>query len=243
MGLMDMLGFGSRTGEKALAKNIAKLINQNVQHEDRLRAAEILAEMDSAEATRGLLRRYDMTLDKGYMDQDEKVYIRDLVVEKGETAIEPIQQYLMTSDNINWPERILSTILDDEERVVSILLEVIEAHRDSGDMKGPKRAKLLNLLMQYQDPRIATQVASFLSDFDESVRYTAVEVLDTQGEDSVAEVLVKVMTGEEEDSVRVRSRILEVFLRHEWSVAPWRTEVEAWLPEDKMIRGDVIVER
>ena len=36
----------------------------------------------------------DMTLEKGYMDQDEKVYVRDLLVEKGQAAIAPIRRFL-----------------------------------------------------------------------------------------------------------------------------------------------------
>lgn len=243
MGLKDLFaGFTSRSSEKTLSKNIARLTNQNVQHEDRLRAAEVLAEVGTDEALFGLLKRYDMTLDKGYMDLDEKVYVRDLLVEKGQLAIGSIRRFLKASDNVNWPERILSNILNDDKAVIGTLLEVIEEERDSGDMKGQKRAKLLGLLVKYEDPRIPAVVATFLHDFDESVRFTAVEVLDQQGDPSVREKLIEVMTGPDEESVRVRRRILEAFARHGWSIAEWREKVEAWLPEGFVVRADKIVE-
>lgn len=235
-------GLTSRSSEKTLAKNVAKLVNQNVQHEDRLRAAEVLAEMNTDESLFGLLKRYDMTLEKGYMDQDEKVYVRDLLVEKGQAAIDPIRRFLKFSDNVNWPERILSNILNDDQAVVGTLLEVIEEERDSGDMKGPKRAKLISLLIKYTDPRIPSVVTSFLHDFDESVRFTAVCVLDEQGDPSCRQALIDVMSGTTEESVRVKQRILEVFTKHQWSIADWREQVESWLPPNYVIRSDKIVE-
>ena len=243
MGLKDLFtGFTSRSSEKVLAKNVARLTNQNVQHEDRLRAAEVLAELNTEEAIYGLLKRYEMTLEKGYMDQDEKVYVRDLIVDKGEAALGPIRRFLKDSDAVNWPERILSNILNDDARVVGVLLEVIEEERDSGDMKGQKRAKLLSLFTKYEDPRIAPVLVTFLKDFDETARFTAVEVLDKQADASCAEALVEVMVGPDEESGRVRHRALEAFVHNGWSVAPWRDRVAAWLPPEFQIRGDKIFE-
>ena len=150
MGLMDLFaGFTSRSGEKVLTKNIKRLCHPNSQHEDRLHAAEVLLELGTDEAYYGMLKRYDMTLDKGYMDHDEKAYVKELLVGQGEAVIEPIRRFMKDSPNVNWPERILSDVLDDDDKVVTELLDIIEAERDSGDMKGPKRAKLLSLLIKY----------------------------------------------------------------------------------------------
>jgi len=81
-----------------------------------------------------------------------------------------VRQFLRQSNNVNWPERILADVLGDDSEVVTVLLDVLESERNSGDMKGPKRAKLLSLLIKYpHDPRIAEKAASFLHDFDESV--------------------------------------------------------------------------
>jgi hypothetical protein len=114
-----------------------------------LHAAEVLLELGTDEAYYGMLKRYDMTLDKGYMDHDEKAYVKELLVGQGEAVIEPIRRFMKDSPNVNWPERILSDVLDDDDKVVTELLDIIEAERDSGDMKGPKRAKLLSLLIKY----------------------------------------------------------------------------------------------
>ncbi len=243
MGLLDLLGLGGgRSSEKAMAKNITRLTNQNVQHEDRLRAAELLAQMNTEESLFGLLKRFDMKLDKDYQDLDEKVFVRDLLVEKGQTAILPIRRFLKASDNVNWPERILSTILNDDQAVITTLLEVIDEERDSGDMKGPKRAKLLSLLVKYEDPRIPQAMLSFLGDFDETVRFTAIEVLDTQGDVTCREPLMEVLLGTAEESQRVRRRILEAFAKHGWSIAAWVDRLEPLLSEGFAVKGDKVIE-
>ncbi len=244
MGLKDLFaGWSSRSSEKTLARNIARLTSQNAQHEDRLRAAEILIEMDTEEAYLGLLKRYDMTLEKGYMDRDEKSYVKELLVSRGKAVVEPVRKFLKQSNNVNWPERILADVLGDDSEVVSVLLDVLESERDAGDMKGPKRAKLLGLLIKYPpDPRISEKAASFLHDFDESVRFTAVEVLDAQGDGNHVKELVEVMVGDEEESGRVRMRILETLVRHKWPIGKWRPKVAAWLPEGYAVKGKRIIE-
>lgn len=243
MGLKDLFsGFTSRSSEKTVAKQVTRLTNQNVQHEDRLRAAELLSEANTEDAIYGMLRRYDMTLEKSYMDQEEKNYVKELILTKGQDAVAPILRFLKVTDNVNWPERIMSNIINDDAEVVGHLLKVIEDERDSGDMKGQKRAKLLSLLIKYEDPRIPALVASFLKDFDEGVRFTSVEILDRQGDDSVRDALLEVMAGEEEESVRVRMRVLETFLRNQWRVDPWKEKVGAWLPPEYKVRDNIIVD-
>ncbi len=228
-------------GNKALKKQAARLVNPNVQHEDRLRAADILVDMGTEDAYLALLARYDMVLEKGYMDQDEKVYVRDLLVERGEETIGAIKRFMKESINVNWPQRILSNILEDDEKVLGHVLEVLEAERDGGDMKGEKRARLLQLLIQYQDARIIPAVLPFLDDFSEEVRFKAVEVLDMQEDPSVCAPLVKALIRPEEDSVRVRHRMLEILARHRWPLGEYRDAVEAILPDEFILEGEIVV--
>lgn len=243
MGLFDFLGLGSGSAEKTVAKHVAKLTHAYVQSEDRMRAAELLAGIGTDEALFGLLKRFDLTVDKSYQDMEEKVYVKDLLVSKGQAAIGPIQRFLKNSENPNWPERILSYILGDEALVIGVLLEVLKSPEIQGDTRGLRRARLLSLLLKYQDSRITSSVLPFLHDFDEGVRFTAVEAIDAQDEaDHVREELFNVMTGPDEESTRVRRRILEVFVKKQWSVAEWLDTLQGWLPEGFALVGDKVVE-
>lgn len=247
MGIFDFFKGGgssasSAGGDKTIAKHVAKLTNLYMQHEDRMRAAESLAQINTDEALFNLLKRYDITLDKSYLDMDEKVYVKDLMVSRGKAAVEPIRRFLKVTENVNWPERILSYIMGEESEVIGVLLDVLDSVKDSGDMKGPQRARLLSLFTKYQDSRISKAVIPFLYDFDEGVRVAAAEVLDAQADISVREELFAAMTGPEEESTRVRRRILEIFVHHGWSVAEWLDTVSGWLPYGFAVEGDRIVE-
>lgn len=244
MGLFDVFtNWNKSSNDRAVTKQISRLIHPNVQHEDRLHAADLLAENGSDEAIYGLLRRFDMTLDKGYMDQDEKTYVKELVVAKGSQAIPMVKKFIQDSTNINWPERILSDILQDDSKVMDIVLEALEAERDAGDMHGPKRARLMSLLIKCPpNPQIAEAAASFFTDYDESVRFSAVEVLDAQDDRTYAEKLINIMVGTEEESGRVRMRILELLVRRGWDVSPYLGQIKPWLPSQYRVVNGVIVE-
>jgi len=69
-----------------------------------------------------------------------------------------------------------------------------------------------------------------------------VEVLDAQDDDTYLEKLVEVMTGPDEESQRVRMRILEAVVQHGWDISPWKEKVEAWLPEGYEIQGNKVVQ-
>lgn len=246
MGLGDFFArYKADREKKALMKNIRRLIHQDHQHEDRLRAAEWLSELGTPEALYGLLRRYDMSLDKGYMDQDEKTFVKDILVSKGEASIEPLEKFLRASENVSWPERILASILKDDQKVVTILLSALEAeHRDGSDMRAGKRANLLALFTRYHDPRIAVACVPFLEDFDESVRIAAVEVLDHQADAGAIEPLARLLASEREESFRVKSRIADAFATHGWIVpAPYRDAVRVALPQGAMMAAEGKISR
>lgn len=232
MGLADFFAkYKADRDQKALVRNIKRLIHQDMQHEDRLQSAEFLSEVGSDEALYGLLRRYDMSLEKSYMDQDEKSYVHDLLVAKGDRVLGPIKRFLRDSENLAWPERILVSVLKDETQVVGVLLEVLEAERGGSDMRGPKRANLLGLLKRYKDSRIAPAVLPFLDDFDETVRLTAVEVLDVEADSSVVLPLVTLLTSQEEESFRVKRRVVDTFVKQNWIIPEsHRDGLTRWLP-------------
>lgn len=226
--------------QKTLLKNIRRLIHQDLQHEDRLRAAEWLSEQGTPEALLGLLRRYDMSLEKGYMDQDEKTFVHDILVSKGAAALEPVEKFIRSSENVSWPERILASILKDDEKIVGVLLKALGHEREAySDMRATKRANLLSLFTRYEDARIAPEVVPFLEDFDEAVRIAAVEVLDHQGDRGSIEPLLKLLVSPEEESFRVKVRIMDAFVSHGWGVPEgWREAVRGSLTPEFTLGAD-----
>ena len=66
---------------------------------------------------------------------------------------------------------------------------------------------------------------------DDEVRFATVEALDEVGEMDAREPLLAALTNDEEDSVRVKHRILEALQKNGWEVKGFRKAVEELLPD------------
>jgi hypothetical protein len=81
------------------------------------------------------------------------------------------------------------------------------------------------------DARAVEALIPFLEDDDEGIRFTTVEALFKQKNDSAREPLLKLMTNAEEESLRIKHRIAEGFVDVGWVVKGFRGTVEKLLAE------------
>ena len=77
---------------------------------------------------------------------------------------------------------------------------------------------------------------------DDTVRIAAVECLEAHADEKAREPLLDALVSDDEDSVRVRTRITESLERLAWDVKGFRKKVEAVLPEPYRVssKGKVI---
>src|SRR4051794_18881241 len=75
--------FGLFSKERALQKTIDKATNKLAQQPDRWGALEKLRDDGSEEALYGLCKRFGVTSMKGVEDEQEKSWVVDVLVEKG----------------------------------------------------------------------------------------------------------------------------------------------------------------
>ena len=66
----------------------------------------------------------------------------------------------------------------------------------------------------------------FLGDHDETVRFVTVESLFKQGDEQAREPLLELLLYEEEESLRIKNRIIEGFAEVGWRVKGFRGTVE-----------------
>jgi hypothetical protein len=97
MGLLDIFSKEKRE-ERARAGNIQRAINKYSQSGDRYKAMEALASEGSDEALYGLMRRFGMMYDKSIEDEQEKEWVFDTLVSKGERPC--------PRSNATWPRPI-----------------------------------------------------------------------------------------------------------------------------------------
>lgn len=211
MGLFDFF----LSDEKKIQKHAKRMQNRDAQPEDRELSAQWLSDNGSPQALVGLLSRFDMKLDHQMKDQTEKDFTYALLLSHGESAVEPAKAWLRRAKSFALPLRLLGDLAG-RDAAVDMVFELLAAETDP--FKPNKKKDLLLWLADVRDPRCLERVGQYLEDFDEGVRYAAVEVLVAQEAPEVERMLLDALVSEKEDSNRVRCRIAEVVASRRYSL-------------------------
>ena len=235
MGMFDLFSKEGRQ-HRARASAIKKAVDKYQQSPDRMRALQTLRDDGSEEALYGLMRRFGMMYDKTIEDEQEKDWVFEVLVEKGETILPSLKKYLFSAESISWPLRLLDKVVDGKEGRIDVIAEVLGRHEPGYERDPTKKIQLLTHLAGLKHPRVPPLVAPYLEDMDEGVRYASVEALLKQGEESVARLPLLDQIAKEE-SLRLRIRIADGFAELGWAVAEKRADVEKVLPETFQIEA------
>jgi hypothetical protein len=221
MGIFDLLSREGRA-KSALDKHVKKATNKLAQSQDRFAAMEKLKEMGGDEATYGLVRRFGFVYDKTIEDEQEKEWVESTLVGMGDKALPSIRKYILQGETVSWPLRVLGQIAS-PEKVVEIIDELI-AREEPGYTRHPqKKIQFLTWLGDWKGAPpadIARRVVPYLTDFDETVRFSAIEALAHQRPDpqDARGPLLDALIRPEEESRRIRNRIAEVLADLGWRV-------------------------
>lgn len=223
-------------GKKDPAAEIKKLVHRATQKfgppDTRARALEQLREMGTPESIRAILQRFEVRVDPGITDDEEKQYVFETIVETGQAAVEPIRDFLRKTEQPTWALRALAELVSVEETVQTVL-DVLEHEGPDYTRDPEKKITLLKYLEQHQDSRIVPGAVPFLQDMSEDVRVAAVSLIASQpADESAAEPLIKALLQANEDSSeRMKRSIAEGLRSLELSVKGHTPSVEAALPQ------------
>ncbi len=229
MGLLDFLDKEKRQQRK-LESAIARLTNPYMQGPERMRGADTLLQIGSDEAIYGLLKRFTIRASNGVVDEEEKEQVYGMLVGLGAAAIPPIERFIRREDQTYQALRALSALLPEDEvvRIIGAALEELGPDY----MRNPERKlHLIQHLAELRNPGVLPILLPFLDDFDENVRFQTINGLKEQADEAAREPLLTRLCGEEEQSLRLKKRIIEVIEELGWTVKGFRKQVEELLPK------------
>lgn len=243
MGLFDLFFDKDKRQQVKLEKAIARLTNPYMQGQERMRGADILLEIGSEEAICGLLKRFTIRASNGVVDEEEKEQIYGMIIGLGERAIPPLKKFLLREDQTYHALRALSELLPVDE-VVQVIEDSLKTF-GTDYMRNPERKlHLIQHLAEASHPRAAEVLVPFLEDHDENVRFQTVNALKEQGSEQARVPLLERLCNDEEESLRLRKRIIEVLHEMGWEVKGFRKRVEERLPKGYVVdRSGLIKER
>jgi len=225
MGLFDLFKGKSDKGKPQTEpaqggdKNVARLGkvagDKHAQNYDRIEAIEGLARIATGEAAAALLKRFTFHIDPSITDQEEKDTALRGVLAAGEAAIEPIRTFCIRAESLTWPLKILKDLVP-AERYIEELLRLLERFDTEYTRNVDPKQQLIAELEHYNAPAVRPAVERFLEDASEVIRFVAVATLFAQEDAASAPALAKVLADEE--SVRVKNRLLEGLLARGWAI-------------------------
>jgi HEAT repeat protein len=232
MGMFDFITGGQ---EGQLKRHAKRVMNLNAQAEDREASAHWLADNGSEQAILGLLGRFTVTYEHQMKDLGDKDMIFDLLQGLGESVAGPIKVWAHTANQFARPLKLVDEF-EGGEAVVTLLLELLVKENDP--FKPEKKRQILIRLAEYEDARIRPAIVDCLRDFDEGIRYAAVECVLCQEAPEVQEDLAECIADDKEQSNRLRVRIAEAFHQRGWGLGQYAETVAGNPPHGWTVSGD-----
>lgn len=209
MGLFDFFrksSSGPAEQERMLARHTERVMDKRSLSPDRFQSIEYLCKLGTEDAWRALLPRYNFTVDPSITDREEKNYIFEAIVQAGDSAVEPVKEFLLKTTAVNWPIKMLQKLLSEAD-FAGVLLEILAAE-DTVYQKNPERKiQAIISLEGIADARVAGVVGRFLEDASEDTRFHAARTLLALKSADVAAPLAALLA--RDDSMRVRTTIVD----------------------------------
>ncbi|MBK6918302.1 MAG: HEAT repeat domain-containing protein [Deltaproteobacteria bacterium] len=240
MGLKDLFSGGGRGGKGRVDKFVKVITNPYTQSADRYHAMQQLLDDGSLEAWVGLMKRFTVVSTKSIEDEEEKGWAYRELAAKGEKVLPALKQFCIESDNVAWALRILEDVANGPQEW-DIIDAMLEKHPPEYARDSKTKLQLLTHLAEIDDDRVVGILLRYLDDPDESVRYYCVEQLIDIGDETAKPNLVARLAHKDEDSVRLRGRILDGFASLGWDLSAHQEAVLANLGnEHAMSKGKIV---
>src|SRR5690625_3221267 len=233
--------------ERRRASAQKRLSNMYYQSVERNAAAQEMAELaqqhEDGKALRILLTRFEHMNPSTTVDQDEKQYVVELLHSIGDFAIEGTKKYVEeTTEAIFWPMRYLKEKLSEED-FCTFLAEMLASTSDEYVRDPKKKLGLVQLAKEHPSEDVKREVLRFINDFDENVRFHAINVAVECEADGLQDALREQWANPSEDSGRIWMQIAEVFMKKGWTVGDKAEEIRAHLPPGVSISAKGTIQR
>jgi hypothetical protein len=241
VGLKDLFSTSGRAKSR-LDKHIKVITNPYTQSADRYAAMQSLLNDGSDEALVGLMKRFTMIATKSIEDEEEKGWAYRELSGLGSKVLPALRQFCLESDNVAWALRILEDVAS-ESQEWEVLDAMLERHPPEYARDPKTKLQILTHVAEIDDPHVVDTLMKYLEDPDEGVRFFAVEQLVDIAEERAKAPLVARLGDPKEDSIRLRTRVLEGLATLGWDVSEHLAVITANLGNEHAVSKGKVVRR
>lgn len=241
MGLLDFLFDKEQSEKKKLVKMQKTITNMYVQPTERQYVLSQLRDLDSEDAFKVLLTRFNESSHNSTVDLEEKQFVFDTAIEmarRNAVYVDVLRNHVVEAPaHINWPLKVLHELYNADEMAV-FLTSLLQKEQTEYQRDPEKKQEVILRAAEFSDEDLAREIIRFLEDANETIRFLAVETLIAQNFDFVQDALRTRIP--EEESLRIIQRIALAFSRrHQWLIPEEeRGTIAPLLPSEYSIASD-----
>lgn len=233
--LSNLFGGSSEERETRRIRDLSKKAQEKYgDPASRTRALEQLRDIGTPAAIAALLQRFTVKTEPGITDAEEREFTLSIITSFGETAVEPVQDFIRTNDNVAWALRCLDELVPEEQRI-GFLVEVLDRLGREYSRDPDKKVLLINHVAQTKDERIPPAVRPFLEDASDEVRIAALQALVAQQDVGSAAAIVDCLV--EAEAPRVQTAAADALASLAAPVENRQDEVAQKLPGGYALKG------
>jgi hypothetical protein len=168
---------------------------------------------------------------KGVEDEQEKSWVVGVLVEKGPVALPAVRRYMASADQLGFPLQVLERIAD-RDKILEVIDEIFKSEPPGYVRMPERRIDVMKWLGEWKgvtDDELIARVTPYLPDFDENVRFSAIDALSTREPKKIVAHLIDALVRPEEESGRIRRTVVEVLEKTKAPLGDRGPEVAAML--------------
>ena len=201
-------------------ESLGNILKKELTTKDqRAEALEVLRTAPFQYSIPQLLKRFELVLEHGMLDNKEKETCVDIILKHGENAKKYIYDALKNKRRIAWIIKIAEKIYSEEE-YIDILLENLISDSIVFDSDWTERqTELLLALKEKKSPLIGPKVIPFLETRNEEVKIAAMECLEEQAwnNESIRKTILALSKQEpNDDNSRIIGIAKQIVTKNKW---------------------------
>ncbi|MES2504873.1 MAG: hypothetical protein V4534_08355 [Myxococcota bacterium] len=175
MGFFGLFG-KSKPTEKQIEKQVTHLKEQYAKPEYRQMAMDKLFDWGTRECLVGLLNRFKVVVQSPHWDEQEKRWLVDQMVERGDLAKDVLKDFVMHEDEVTYPIQALKRLMTQDE-LINLLKNALKTRSPEDYRVSEGKMELIAALEEYDIPEISDLITPYLEDQHDDIKCMALDVL------------------------------------------------------------------
>lgn len=202
MGLLDF--FKNSPSPDAIAGQVRKAKEAYAQPDYRRMAMDKLLKWDTDESLKGLLERLTVVVQSPHWDEEEKCWVVDEIVQKGERMIPILREFVFEKNEVNYAVGALKRLLPNTQAFSELLLEALKKRPPSDHRSVQAKRELIAAICDLDNPQFDAILAPYLHDHSDDVQCLVIERLGKSSDEAIKAHLLELLSSESHSARTLR---------------------------------------